>query len=416
MKRRSPVRLFVSAAVVLALGFGVGLYARAAMNVPKGLAYAGMLRDGNGNPVSGMHRFDFDLVDGNSVVCSDTGRMLTLAGGRFDVPDLFAVNNCALDTALASRGGLAVNITIDGTLLQPPQPLGTVPFAARARFAEQPVVPEIAGGRLTLSTTDPAPAADQVGVGTLRYLPYSGQLTSLYDGASWSYHDIGASGVSHSLAQLPAATVYDVFLFDSGNGLDLDLAAWMNPTTRMTALARQDGVLVKGGDPTRRYLGTIRTSAAGVSEDSVLRRFVWNVQNRVVRHGRTSDPTATWGYNQQAPVPMDGGNANWRHELVIGLDDDIVDATAAVMVTGQNGVSRANIGIGLDATNAFAADATIGSINAGTDCGQTMYAQFHASVGVGYHYLQALMNTCGGSIIYYGSQGGQSQMSTQARM
>ena len=36
------------------------------------------------------------------------------------------------------------------------------------------------------------------------------------------------------------------------------LAAWADDLSRRAPLARQDGVLVQGGDPRRRYLATIR--------------------------------------------------------------------------------------------------------------------------------------------------------------
>jgi len=59
--------------------------------------------------------------------------------------------------------------------------------------------------------------------------------------------------------------------------------------TRATALAFQDGVYVKSGDPTRRYLGTILINDAGGStNDSALYRFVWNYYNRITRSANLS--------------------------------------------------------------------------------------------------------------------------------
>lgn len=52
---------------------------------------------------------------------------------------------------------------------------------------------------------------------------------------------------------------------------------------RATSLDVQDGWLVKGGDPTRLYLGTIRTSTTTTIEDSVAKRFVTNMYHRVAR-------------------------------------------------------------------------------------------------------------------------------------
>jgi hypothetical protein len=68
------------------------------------------------------------------------------------------------------------------------------------------------------------------------------------------------SEVSASLSGLTPNTNYDVLGYNNSGTLALDLVAWTNGTTRATALARQDGVLVKSGATTRRYLGTLRTT------------------------------------------------------------------------------------------------------------------------------------------------------------
>lgn len=135
MKRIANRRVLWVAALALAVGVGIGLYARAAPNVPGGIAYSGFLRDGNGMPVNGMHNFVFDLYDGMAKDCTDIRNNAMVANGRIDVPDLFG-GNCLLDSLLATKANLSVAITVDGSALMPFQPLGTVPFAARARVAE----------------------------------------------------------------------------------------------------------------------------------------------------------------------------------------------------------------------------------------------------------------------------------------
>lgn len=128
-------RLWLPIVVVAALAVGllVGLYAHAA-NVPVGLAYSGVLKN-NGAPETGTHAFIFDLLDGNGTsVCTDARVNVMVTGGRFDFADLFS-SSCQLDAALGSKQ-LLIRITVDGQTLSPAQPLGTVPFAARARVAE----------------------------------------------------------------------------------------------------------------------------------------------------------------------------------------------------------------------------------------------------------------------------------------
>jgi len=152
MKRSA--KLWLRTGVLLAcgaVGVGIGLYARASMNVPTGLSYSGLLRN-NGAVDSSAHTFAFDLLDasGTPLCATDMRASLTLTNGRFDVPDLF--KDCAtLDNILATRSGLQIRITVDNTVLSPNQPIGTVPFAARARVAESAesvssVIPVANGG------------------------------------------------------------------------------------------------------------------------------------------------------------------------------------------------------------------------------------------------------------------------------
>lgn len=152
MKRPRTLWLRTGAlAACLAVGVGVGLYARASMNVPTGIAYSGLLRN-NGVADSNAHTFAFDLLDDTAAaLCpTDTRANLTLVNGRFDVSDLFATCS-GLDGILATKTGLQIRITVDNMVLTPNQRIGTVPFAARARVAESAesvssVVPVAHGG------------------------------------------------------------------------------------------------------------------------------------------------------------------------------------------------------------------------------------------------------------------------------
>ena len=76
---------------------------------------------------------------------------------------------------------------------------------------------------------------------------------------------------------LTASRVYDVFGYLNSGTLALELLIWTDATNRATALAYQDGVLIKSGNATRRYLGTIYiNSTGGQTEDTEIQRFVWN--------------------------------------------------------------------------------------------------------------------------------------------
>ena len=121
--------------------------------VPQGIAYSGELLS-NGTPDNAMHNFTFALFDGGggNPLCTDGPRNVTVAGGRFDIANLFGAN-CPLDMILAAKTSLQLQITVDNNILMPLQPFGTVPFAARARVAET------AETATTASTLEQTPTA-----------------------------------------------------------------------------------------------------------------------------------------------------------------------------------------------------------------------------------------------------------------
>jgi hypothetical protein len=179
MKRPRILRSIVAFAICIAVGVGLGLYAHAGSTVPVGLAYSGLLRDGNGTPVNGMHVLDFELTDGNATMCTDAGRMLAVTNGRFDVPNLFSVNNCALDAVLATKPSLLVKITVDGAPLSPAQPLGAVPYAARARVAEAGITGTIVATAAVVCPTGSLPA-DGSPVSRMVYANLFAQIGTTY--------------------------------------------------------------------------------------------------------------------------------------------------------------------------------------------------------------------------------------------
>ena len=157
----------------------------------------------------------------------------------------------------------------------------------------------ICRGRLTLSSGNPVPSSDITAASTLYFTPYSGKQISLWNSTAWQL--ISFAEVSVSLSSCAASTNYDVFAYLSNGSLALELTVWTDATNRATSLISQDGVYVKSGDATRRYLGTIRTTAtAGQCEDSASKRFVWNFYNQQDRHCAQSITYLTYSYSTAA--------------------------------------------------------------------------------------------------------------------
>jgi hypothetical protein len=203
------------------------------------------------------------------------------------------------------------------------------------------------------------------------------------------------------MALATASTPYDVFVYDNAGTLTLEKLAWTNDTTRATALTTQDGVYVKSGATTRRYLGTVRTtSTIGQTEDSFTKRFVWNLYNRRTRVLRVRDTTDSWTYATAAYRPLNNSTSN-RVEFVRGLAEDPVQLINVMAMTQTGSVSgAAGIGIGSTTVNsAFIYTTALPSFLS------LLWAFYRDIPAVGYNYLQPLEYSTGATVTFYGDSG-----------
>lgn len=264
-------------------------------------------------------------------------------------------------------------------------------------------------GRLTLTSGVAVTSADVTGAGTLYFTPYQGNSVALYSGTAWVSYTL----TERSLALVVTAnTNYDVFLYDNAGTLTLELTAWTNDTTRATALVSQDGVLVKSGATTRRYLGTIRASGSNVTEDSAAKRFVWNVMNRVSRTVRVLEATNSWTYTTATWRQANNAAAN-QIAVVAGLSEDAISVlVSAESATNSSAIAR--VAIGEDSTSAPSANSVRGGSNTAGGTSSTNNPQAFATIvpAIGYHYFAWLeWSTATGTTTWYGDNGGTDMQS-----
>lgn len=262
------------------------------------------------------------------------------------------------------------------------------------------IFPLPADGRLTLASGTPVTTSDVTGATTIYYTPYRGTRLALYDGVGWRVYAFSELSLA-----VPATTntVYDVFVFANAGVPTLELTAWTNDTTRATALTRQDGVLVKSGATTRRYLGTFRTTGvSGQTEDSAAKRYLWNAYHRVPTPLQRFDTTASWTY----------ATASWRQaraqstnqvEWVAGLNEDCVEVRVQVMgsiATGGNGFA---VGVALDATQP-GANTTGSDVSPGTSGERvTLTARYLGAPGIGRHFVAWCEYGNPATVTFYGT-------------
>jgi hypothetical protein len=258
----------------------------------------------------------------------------------------------------------------------------------------------VADGRLTVASGQPVPNnQDLPAQGTLFYTPYTGAFIALWDGAQWIIVPFTEQSIVFAGGNaIVANTNYDIFGFLSAGTLALDPPyAWASSgagtSTRVAPLSRQDGVLVKNADPTRRYLGTIRASANNQTSDSLVQRFVWNNYNRVTRPVYMFYNVHTWTYS--AP-----GSNVWREaddsnnpstpriiEQVVGVVDDAVHIQLAVLSALNSGADAA-VGIGMDSLTS--PDAQCSNTYSSIQTFVNLYAFLEQQPSIGYHFYSWL--------------------------
>lgn len=264
-------------------------------------------------------------------------------------------------------------------------------------------------GRLTLTTATAVTTSDVTAATTIYFTPFRGNRIALYDGsANWNVYTFSELSIA-----VPATTnqMYDVWCYNNNGSPALELLAWTNDTTRATALALQDGVYVKNGSTTRRYLGSFRTTGvSGQTEDSVNFRYLYNYYNRVDRLMRGPDETTdTWTHNTNTFRQANGVTTN-KFEVVVGWSEDSID----VNVTSRcqhSGSLDVIVGVGVDSTTVSSAVFYMGhGAGNGGVLGLT-FAHYSGVPAVGKHAYNWLeKGGSSGTSTFYGDGGTGAQL------
>lgn len=205
-------------------------------------------------------------------------------------------------------------------------------------------------GRLSLTTGVPVTTADVTAAATLYYVPYVGRMISLYDGERWM--PVVYTEKSLNISAYTASKPYDIWGYLSAGTLAMEGLVWTNSTTRATALAYQDGRLVKSGDATRLYLGTIYiNSSGGQTDDSEAKRNVWNYYNQKLRKLYTYEATSHT-YATAAFRLWNNSTTNNNREFTIGVAENSVTIGLYVSGSAADTSHPWYVGVSYDATNA----------------------------------------------------------------
>jgi hypothetical protein len=263
-------------------------------------------------------------------------------------------------------------------------------------------------GRLTLLSGTPVTTSDYATTDatTLYLTPYMGDEIGLHDGSTdttaWTTYTLSNEPHIHldATTDYTSSDNFDIWAYPTTDSVvELASTKWTNDTTRATALTTVAGVYCKTAATNYRYIGTIRMLAEGQTEDSVLRRFVWNYYNRCLRKLKAIDTTDTWSYTTNTLRPANNSTAN-RVESVVGVVEDTLKVKVVGASDNTTSTTRANA-IGVNSTSVATSDlsdqtayhATIGPHHAYLDSFPTL----------GYSYYQWLeISQAAGTTTWYG--------------
>ncbi len=253
-------------------------------------------------------------------------------------------------------------------------------------------------GRLTVTPGTAITTSDVTAATTVYFTPYNGSRIALHDGSStWTTIVFAETSIA---VPGTTSTMYDLFGYSNSGTLALEALAWTNDTTRATALTLQNGVWVKTGATTRRYLGSFRTTTvSGQTEDSAANRLVWSIVD-VARIVACQISTASWNYttNTLRAVNASTTAGSTRFNFIRGLNEKPLSVTAESVFTINSGFATAVVktAIGLDIIiiNAGYLQGFVSAYGSDTaspgNVGSNLIAKYLAYPTVGYHFMQQL--------------------------
>ena len=262
-------------------------------------------------------------------------------------------------------------------------------------------------GRLTLSSGIPVTTTDVSG-STIYFTPYKGALLTLYNGTSWDTYNYSELSLTPSIF---SGNTYDIFVYNNSGTLTLEVGpAWTFPGSgRSTAIVTQDGVYVRYGSLSHRYLGTIYAPSTGTMKDGVAFRGMWNYYNRVMRELLIIDHTNSYTYSIATTRQANANTAN-KIEIVTGVQEDVmylnVSSVAGGTLAGGN-----VIGFGEDSTTTFmTSDVTGGITNVVAGGIAPISSTLTKIPPIGYHAYNWLEQGSGsGTDTWYGDGSGARQ-------
>jgi hypothetical protein len=282
------------------------------------------------------------------------------------------------------------------------------------------------GGRLTLTTAVPVTTADVSGATTVYYTPHRHNRIAVYDGTQWVWRSFTEmSQATTDNTKSPAAVAnnsnYDVFVWLDGSTMRATRGpAWSSDTARGTGAGTTELEFFEGrwvnklaitnGPAARRglYVGSIRSDGSAQINDTLAKRHVNNIYQKVPRPMRVVEATNSWTYTTATLRQANASGAN-QLDCIIGLSEDPVEAEVmAISSNGTNADVQRFVGIGLDSTTVDSSQLRVDpSFLYPNNVACVHRASYRGYLGIGRHFLAWLEHSVAtGTTTWYGDNNG----------
>jgi hypothetical protein len=203
----------------------------------------------------------------------------------------------------------------------------------------------VPGGRLTLTSGLPVTTADVTAAQNIYYTPYVNNVLTLWDGNYWI--PTVFTEITIPVGTITSGRPYDLFGYINAGAAAIEMLSWASTSARTTAISLQDGRYCKTGDKTRLYLGSFMTTATTTTEDSLVKRYLFNMYNRCARPLFRYNGTSH-NYNATTVQPFNNDSANSSVEWLTGLGENSVSLAVSGQITRAATDGHPRIGVSLN--------------------------------------------------------------------
>ena len=248
--------------------------------------------------------------------------------------------------------------------------------------------------RLSGADDTPVTTSDLGSITGIRFVPYIGNRIGLWTVDGWDIYEFTQITLAIPGATYSAGDAVDLFSYWNGSSVALEFGPkWTNGNTRATALAYQDGVLVKSGDSTRRYLGSVEFDSSLQTCSTRQKRLLWNYYNRVAQELFAEENGTSHNYSTN--VWREWNNStSYRLKYFVGV---LEDAPTFSLYGGVSGSGDTRLGFGSNSASSPNPSAGLYFVGVTAAASMSRTARRGTEMLLGTNYTTALQYTGSGT-------------------